>query len=92
MNRTLQDIKMEIDAIMKTQTTEDILEMENLRKRTRRITNSVEEMEERISGVEDVTEEKKEVKFTGKSVLLENILLSEVTQTLKKTLMIKFTH
>ena len=49
-------------------------------------------MEERISGVEDVTEEKKEVKFTGKSVLLENILLSEVTQTLKKTLMIKFTH
>ena len=51
MNKTVQDLKMEIEAIKKTQT-EEILEMENLGKRTgttdASITNRIQEMEERI--------------------------------------------
>ena len=56
MNKTTQDLKMEIEAIKKTQV-EATLEMENLGKRTgttdASITNRIQEMEERISGVED---------------------------------------
>ena len=59
MNKTVQDLKMEIEAIMKTQS-DGILEMESQGKRTRwkltSITNRVQEMEERISGVEDTIE------------------------------------
>lgn len=51
---------MAIEAIKKTQT-EGIEEMENLRKRTGitnvSMTNRVEEMEERISGIGDMIEE-----------------------------------
>jgi uncharacterized protein YukE len=60
INKTVQDVKMEIEAINKTQT-EAILEMKNLEKRTattdRGITNRVQEMKDRISGVEDTIEE-----------------------------------
>ena len=49
-NKTFQDLKMEIEAIKKTQT-EGILEMENLVKRTETIdtsiTNRIQEMKER---------------------------------------------
>jgi hypothetical protein len=49
-----------IEGIKKTQT-EEILEMENVGKRTgatdASITNRIQEMEERISGVEDTIEE-----------------------------------
>ena len=59
MNKTVQDLKMEIEAIMKTQS-DGILEMESQGKRTRwkltSISNRVQEMEERISGVEDTIE------------------------------------
>jgi hypothetical protein len=59
VNKTVQDLKMEIEAIMKTQS-DGILEMESQGKRTRwkltSITNRVQEMEERISGVEDTIE------------------------------------
>ena len=50
MNKTVQDLKMEIEAIKKTQT-EEILEMENLGKITGTTdvsTNWIKEMEERI--------------------------------------------
>ena len=51
---------MEINARKKTQT-EEILELVNLRKRTGntdiRITNKIQEMEERISGIENTIEE-----------------------------------
>ena len=51
----MEDQKVEIEAIKKTQT-EDILEMENLMKRTGtvdvRITNRIQEIRERISGIE----------------------------------------
>ena len=54
--KTVQDLKTEIEAIKKTQT-KGILGMENLGKRTgtreASITNRIQEMEERVSGVED---------------------------------------
>jgi predicted nucleic acid-binding Zn-ribbon protein len=54
-NKTVQHLKMEIEATKKTQT-EAILDMENLRKRTGTtdaiITNRIQEMEDRISGIE----------------------------------------
>ena len=52
--KKVQDLKIEIEAIKKTYT-EGILEMENLGKRTgttdTSITNRIQEMEERISGL-----------------------------------------
>lgn len=60
MNKTVQDLKREIEAIMKTQT-KGILEMENLGKRTgttdRSITNRIQKMQERISGIDDTRED-----------------------------------
>ena len=60
MNKTVQDLKMEIEAIKKIKM-ETTLEMENPGKRTRTIdastTNVIYEMEERISGIEDTIEE-----------------------------------
>ena len=51
INKTVQDLKMEAEAIKKTQT-EGILEIENLGKGTGTtddsITNRIQEMEERI--------------------------------------------
>jgi hypothetical protein len=59
MNKTVPDLKMEIEPTMKTQT-EEILEMENLGKRTETIdvstANRIQEIEERILGVEDTIE------------------------------------
>ena len=60
INKTVQDLKVQIEAKKKTQT-EGILEMENLGKRTgftnTSITNRIQEMEERISGIEDTLED-----------------------------------
>lgn len=60
INTTVQDLKVEIEARKKIQT-EEILKMENLRKRTvttgASITNRIQKMKERTSGVEDTTEE-----------------------------------
>ena len=56
----MKDLKVEIEAIKKTQT-EDILGLEILGKRTgstdASITNRIKTMEERISGIEDTIEE-----------------------------------
>ena len=60
MNKTVQDMKMEIEAIKKTQT-EGILEMENLGKRIgttdTNMANRIQERKKRILGVEDTIEE-----------------------------------
>ena len=81
-------MKRKMEAIKKTQT-EAILEMENLAKRTRTtevsITNSIQEIEERISGVEDTIEEinisvKENVK--SKKFMTENI--QETWDTIKR--------
>jgi hypothetical protein len=54
VNKTVQDLKIEIETIRETQTV-GILEMENLGKRTgttdASITNRIQEMEEGISGI-----------------------------------------
>jgi uncharacterized coiled-coil protein SlyX len=56
MNKTIQDLKMEIETIKKSQR-ETTLELENLGKRSgvidASITNRMQEIEERISGAED---------------------------------------
>jgi hypothetical protein len=78
MNKIVQDLKMEIEAIKKTQT-EGILEMVNLGKRTgtteARITNRTQEMEERISGIDDMIEEivHQSQKMPNLKVLKQNI-------------------
>ena len=60
INKTVQDLNVEKEAVKKRQTKE-MLEMENLRKRTgtidSSITNIIQEMEERILGIEDTIEE-----------------------------------
>jgi hypothetical protein len=59
MSKTVNDLKIEIEEIKKTQT-EGILEIENLVKRIGTadlsIISRLQEMEERISGVEDTIE------------------------------------
>ena len=58
-NRTIQDLKMELETINKLQR-ETTLEIENLGKRSgvidASITNRIQEIEERISGAEDTIE------------------------------------
>jgi hypothetical protein len=60
MNKTIQDSKMEIETIKKSQRETDTLETENLGKRSGVIdasmTNRIQEIEERISGAEDTIE------------------------------------
>ena len=59
MNKTIQDLKMEIETIKKSQR-ETTLELENLGKRSgvidASLTNRTQEIEERISGAEDTIE------------------------------------
>jgi predicted nucleic acid-binding Zn-ribbon protein len=59
MNKTIQDLKMEIETIKKSQR-KTILELENLGKKSgvidSSITNRIQEIEERISGAEDTME------------------------------------
>ena len=58
-NKTIQDIKTEIDTIKKSER-ETTLELESLGKRSgvidANITNRIQEIEERISGAEDSIE------------------------------------
>ena len=57
LNKTIQDLKMEIESIKKSQR-KTTLEIENLGKRPgvidASITNRIQEIEERISGAEDI--------------------------------------
>jgi chromosome segregation ATPase len=59
MNKTILDLKREVDTIKNTQS-EAMLEIENLAKKSgtidTSISNRIQEMEERISGVEDSIE------------------------------------
>ena len=59
LNKTIQDLKMEIDTLKKSQK-ETNLEIENLRKRSgvldASITNRIQEIEQRTSGAEDTIE------------------------------------
>ena len=59
MNKTIQDLKMEVETMKKSQR-ETTLEIENLGKKSGAIdvsiTSRIQEMEERISGAEDSIE------------------------------------
>ena len=59
MNKTIQDLKREVDTIKKTQS-EATLEIETLGKKSgtidTSISNRIQEMEKRISGTEDTIE------------------------------------
>ena len=59
LNKTIQDLKREVDTIKKTQS-EATLEIENLGKKSgtidASISKGIQEMEERISGAEDSIE------------------------------------
>ena len=60
MNQIVPELKMEIETIKKSQM-EAMLEMENLGKRSGAIdvsiTNRIQDIEERISGIKDTTED-----------------------------------
>jgi hypothetical protein len=75
-------VKIEIEAMKKSQT-EEILKMENLRKRTgttdASTTNRIQEMEERISGVEDTSVNQI---VTSKKFLTQNI--QKIWDTMKR--------
>jgi hypothetical protein len=68
-NKTIQDLKMEIETIYKSQR-ETTLELENLGKRSGvidvNITNRIQEIEERISSAEDTIKKKTKPKQTNK--------------------------
>ena len=59
MNKTIQDLNMEVETMKKTQR-ETTLEIEPIRKKSGTIdvsiSNRIQEMEERISGAEDSIE------------------------------------
>jgi translation initiation factor 2B subunit (eIF-2B alpha/beta/delta family) len=87
INKTVKDLKVEIEETKKTQT-EEILGIENIGKRTETtmvsITNRIQWMEKRISGLEDTVEEIDiSVKENAKSkrFLIQNI--QEIWDTMK---------
>jgi hypothetical protein len=88
ISKTMQDLKVEIEAIKKTQT-EEILEMEDLGKRTETtdasITNKIKEMEKIISYVEDTIEEfdtSVKENVNSKKFLTQNI--QEICHTMRR--------
>jgi chromosome segregation ATPase len=79
LNKTIQDLKMEVATIKKSQR-ETTLELEILGKKSGNtdvsINNKIQEMEERISGVEDTTENietKMKENTKCKKILTQNI-------------------
>jgi hypothetical protein len=88
MNKTILDLKREVDTIKKTQS-EAMLEIENLGKKSgtidASISNRIEEMEQRISGAEDSIESigttiKENAKC--KNILIQNI--QEIQDTMRR--------
>ena len=87
LNKTIQDLKMEVETIKKTQR-ETTLETETLGKKSGNIdtsiSNRIQEMEDRISGAEDSIENigttiKENVKC--KKILTQNI--QEIQDTMR---------
>jgi chromosome segregation ATPase len=89
MNKTMQDLKMEVETIKKSQR-EITLEIENLGKKSgaieASITNRIQDIEKRISGEEDSIEKidttiKESVKC--KNILTQNI--QEIQDTMRRS-------
>jgi hypothetical protein len=88
LNEAIQDLKVEEETMKKTQM-EVNLEMENLGKRSRitdvSITNRIQDLEERISGVKDKVEEvNTTVKENSKHENLITQSIQEVQGTMKR--------
>jgi hypothetical protein len=88
LNKTIQDLKREVDTIKRTQS-EAMLEIDNLGKKSGiidvSISNRIQEMEERISGAEDCIENIcTTIKENGKckKVLTQNI--QEIQDTMRR--------
>ena len=88
LNKTIQDLKMEIKTIKKSQR-ETTLELVNLGKRSGvidvNITNRIQEIEERISGAEDTIENidtKVQENAKGQKLLTQNI--QEIQDTVRR--------
>jgi predicted nucleic acid-binding Zn-ribbon protein len=88
LNKIIQDLKVEVETIKKSQG-ETTLEIENLGKKSgaidARITNRIQEIEERISGAEDTIENidtavKESAKI--KNLLTQNI--QEIQDTVRR--------
>jgi uncharacterized coiled-coil protein SlyX len=88
MNKTIQDLKLEIGTVKKSQR-ETALELENLGKRSgdidASITNRIQEIEERISGAEDTLENiDRTVKENAKCKKLLTQNIQEIQDTMRK--------
>jgi chromosome segregation ATPase len=88
MNKTTQDLKMEIETIKKSQR-ETTLEPENLGKRSRvidaSITNRIQEIEEKISGTEDSIENiDTTIKENAQSKKLLTQNIQEIQDTMRR--------
>ena len=88
LNKVIQDLKVEVETIKKTQM-EANLEMENLGKRSGitdvSITNRIQEIEERISGGEDMVEDiDTTVKENSKHKKLLTQSIQEIQDTMKR--------
>jgi hypothetical protein len=88
LNKTIQDLKMEIETI-KTSQRETTLKIENIGKRSRiidaSITNRIHKIEDRISGAEDTIENRDiTVKENAKCkrLLIQNI--QEIQDTMRR--------
>jgi hypothetical protein len=88
INKTVQDLKIQIEATNKIQM-EAILKTENIGKRSRTtdasITNSILEMEERIAGIKDTTEDidlSVKENVNSKKFLTQN--MQEIWDTMKR--------
>ncbi|KAL6039464.1 hypothetical protein STEG23_034280, partial [Scotinomys teguina] len=87
MRETVQDLKTEIETIKKTQT-EGMLDVKNLIKRTgttdTSIYNRMQEMEERISGIEGIEEIDPLVKENTKANKIITRNIQEISDTMKR--------
>jgi predicted nucleic acid-binding Zn-ribbon protein len=88
LDKTIQDLKVEIETINKSQR-ETTLEIENLKKRpgviNASITNTIQEIEERISGAEDTIENIDTiVKENAKSKKLLTQNIQEIQDTMRR--------
>ena len=88
LNKIIQDLKMEVETIKKTQR-ERTLEIENLGKKSEAvdesISNRIQEMEERISGAEDSIENMETTikeNANCKKILTQNI--QEIQDTMRR--------
>ena len=88
MNKTILDLKMEVDTIKKTQS-EAMLEIENIGKIPgtidARISNRIQEMEERMSGVEDsIKNISTTIKENAKCKRILSQSIQEIQDTMKR--------